>query len=259
MKSKVLTIAGFDPSGGAGILADIKTISSLGSYGIAAITAITYQNTKEVLGYYALSEKNLKSQLEAILSDIEVDAVKTGMLASKENVDTIASILSSYTLSPVVVDPVIASSSGYQLLEDSGIKSLKEKLFPLAEVITPNLMEASRLAGFKVESLDHMKKAAEILFQFGSANVIITGGHLKGEPVDVLFDGREFSLFEERRIEGIEVHGLGCHFSAALATLLSQGLKLKDAVKKAKKIIRNSLQKGMKIGQGRIIPNIFSR
>ena len=255
MKSKVLTIAGFDPSSGAGITADIKAISSLSSYGVAAITAVTYQNTKEVAGYYALPSEALKHQLEAILGDIQVDAVKTGMLATRENIDAVASIISSYSLPHLVVDPVIYSTSGYPLLEEKGIKSLKERLIPLAEVITPNLNEAYLLAGIKVENLDHMKKAAEALFRLGAANVLITGGHLKGEATDLLYDGQEFIFFKERKIEGIEAHGLGCIFSAALATLLSQGFSLKDSISGAKKLIITSLQKGELIGQGKIIPH----
>jgi hydroxymethylpyrimidine/phosphomethylpyrimidine kinase len=257
IKSTVLTIAGFDPSGGAGILADIKTISALGSYGVAAITAITYQNTREVRGAYTASADALKLQLEALLDDITIDALKTGMLGTKENVEIISDIVSDRYLHPLVIDPVIISSSGYPLLEEKGVNALKEQLIPLAEVITPNLMEASALSGMDVKNMEHMKEAAKVLFDLGAAHVLITGGHLVGKPADLLYDGREFTFFGGERIKGIEAHGLGCHFSAALVTLLSQGLVMKEAIKRAKTLISISLKKSNKIGKGRVIPNIF--
>jgi hydroxymethylpyrimidine kinase/phosphomethylpyrimidine kinase len=257
IKSTVLTIAGFDPSGGAGILADIKTISSLGSYGVAAITAITYQNTREVRGTYTTTADALKLQLETLLDDITINALKTGMLGTKENVEIISDIVSNHSLRPLVIDPVIISSSGYPLLEEKGVNTLKKRLIPLAEIITPNLLEASALSGMDVKNVEQMKEAAKAMFDLGVARVLITGGHLEEKPTDLLYEGREFTFFEGERIEGIEAHGLGCHFSAALATLLSQGLVLKEAIKKAKTLISISLKRSNKIGKGRVIPNIF--
>jgi hydroxymethylpyrimidine/phosphomethylpyrimidine kinase len=257
VKSTVLTIAGFDPSAGAGILADIKTISSLGSYGLACITAITYQNTKEVRGTYTTTGDALKLQLETLLDDIEVNAVKTGMLAIKENVEIISSIVSSRSLQPLVVDPIIISSSGYPLLDEKGVNTLKERLIPLAEVITPNLLEASALSGIEVKNVKQMEEAAKVLFDLGPANVLVKGGHLVDKPIDVLYDGEEYTLFEGRRIEGIEAHGLGCHFSAAITTFLSQGLALKEAIQKSKKLIQEYLENSCNIGQGKAIPNVF--
>ena len=172
-------------------------------------------------------------------------------------IEIISDILSDNSLRLLVIDPVIISSSGYPLLEEKGVNTLKKRLIPLAEVITPNLMEASALSGMNVKNVEHMKDAAKVLFDLGAAHVLITGGHLQVKPTDMLFDGREFTFFEGKRIKGIEAHGLGCHFSAALVTLLSQGLVMKEAIKRAKTLISIGLKNFNKIGKGRVIPNIF--
>ena len=251
MNPKVLTIAGFDPSGGAGVVADLRTFGIFEVWGVAAVTSITYQNTSGISGAYHLPPLAVLRQLEAIVSDISLDAVKIGMLGSEETIAIIFPFLQSHRLSPIVVDPVLKSSSGYPLLDEGGIKLLKEELLPLVEVVTPNLAEASALSGVRVSTLQDMKEAARIIHSYGPKNVVITGGHLKQKATDLLYDGKEYTLFDSPKIKIPPMHGIGCTFSSAIAAQLSRGVELKVAIKRAKHYILRSLQHPLRIGEGR--------
>ncbi len=251
MKPNVLTIAGLDPSGGAGVVGDLRTIAVFKAWGVALVTSITYQSTVGISGVYHLPPQVVLGQLEAIIGDISIDAVKLGMLGSEETISSISSFLQKHRLPHLVIDPVLKSSSGYPLLDDGGIKLLKEKLLPQAEVVTPNLAESSALSGVKVSTLDNMKEAARIIRSYGPKNVVITGGHLKQTATDLLYDGREYTQFDSPKIKTPPMHGVGCAYSSAIAAQLSHGVELKVAVKRAKDYILSSLQHPLKIGKGR--------
>ena len=220
---RILTIAGSDSGGGAGIQADLKTITVLGSYGMSAITALTAQNTLGVQGVHPVPIDFIKLQMASVLSDYGADAAKTGMLATSEIVLTVAEQLRRYGVKPLVVDPVMVAKSGDALLSQDARITVREVLLPMAHVVTPNLPEASELCGFPVEDLDTMKKAAKKIRQLGPRFVVVKGGHLEGDAVDVLFDGENFQTFETPRLNNRNTHGTGCTFSAALVTLLAQG------------------------------------
>jgi len=251
MNPNVLTIAGFDPSGGAGVVADLRAFAVFKVWGVAAVTSITYQNTVGISGVYHLPPQAVLGQLEAIISDIRVDAVKIGMLGSEETIAKISPFLQHHKLPRIVVDPVLKSSSGYPLLDKGGINLLKEELLPLAEVVTPNLAESSTLSGLEVSNLQDMKEAARLIHSYGPRNVVITGGHLKQKATDLLYDGEGYTLFDSPKIKTRLMHGIGCTFSSAIAAQLSRGVELKVAIKRAKDYILRSLQHPLKIGEGR--------
>jgi hydroxymethylpyrimidine/phosphomethylpyrimidine kinase len=245
----VLTIAGFDPSGGAGTAADLKTFAACGAYGIAAVTALTIQNTVEVLRFVPIDSQVLIQQIECVVSDIHPDAVKVGMLGTKENVEAIINYLRSSKLRNVVIDPVIRSSSGGALLAENAIEEFKSHLLPLADCLTPNIDEAGILTGLKVSNVDEMKKAAERIVILGARAVVITGGHLS-KPTDVLFDGTSYESFTGPRVGPQRTHGTGCTFSSALASFLAKGLTLRMAVANAKEYVTQGLQQSYPIGRG---------
>lgn len=247
---RILTVAGSDSGGGAGIQADLKTITVLGGYGMSVITALTAQNTLSVAGIHETPVEFVRLQLDAVLSDIGADAVKTGMLASSEIVRAVADGLAAYRTSPVVVDPVMAATSGDRLLAEDAVMAVKEHLLPLADVVTPNLPEASLLCGFPVQTLDDMRAAAQAIYQLGPRCVLVKGGHLFDRAVDLLYDGRTFETFEAPRIQTRNTHGTGCTFSAAIATLLGQGVGLSDAVRQAKIFITQAIRASLNIGSG---------
>ncbi|MBZ5538658.1 MAG: bifunctional hydroxymethylpyrimidine kinase/phosphomethylpyrimidine kinase [Acidobacteriia bacterium] len=252
----VLTIAGFDPSCGAGIAADLKTISACGAYGIAAITALTIQNTVGVNRVIPIEPLVLIQQIEYLIEDIRPAAVKIGMLATKENVEGLRKFLLSNPLSRIVIDPVIRSSSGSALLTDEAIDVFKTAILPLADCLTPNISEAEILSGLKVRNVDEMKKAAERIVALGSKAVVITGGHLI-EPTDVLFDGATYEIFAAERVGPSHTHGTGCTFSSALATFLALGCSLKTATANAKNYVTRAIQRSYPIGRGRSPLNHF--
>jgi hydroxymethylpyrimidine/phosphomethylpyrimidine kinase len=250
MMKRILTVAGSDSGGGAGIQADLKTITVLGSYGMSAITALTAQNTVGVQAVYPVSADFVALQIESALSDIGADAAKTGMLATPEIVVAVAEQLRRYRVKRLVVDPVMMAESGHALLSDSARTAMTEALLPLAHVVTPNLSEASALWGFPVQDLDDMKMAASSIHKLGPRWVLVKGGHLKGNAVDVLFDGHDFQIFDVRRLSNPNTHGTGCTFSAALATLLGQGLPTPKAVEGAKAFITRAIALGLSLGSG---------
>lgn len=248
---KALTIAGSDSSGGAGIEADLKTFAALGVYGMSAITAVTAQNTVGVQGIYELPAEFVGLQIDSVVSDIGVDAVKTGMLANAEIVAVVAAKVREYSLPNLVVDPVMIAKSGVPLLRDEARDALVNLLLPLAVVVTPNIHEAHILTGVVIEDLAGMQKAAEAVYRFGAGHVVVKGGHLPGgESIDVLFDGREFTLLRAPRLETRNTHGIGCTFASAIAAGLAKGESVAEAVKGAKSFITTALRYALDIGQG---------
>lgn len=248
--AKVLTIAGSDSGGGAGIQCDLKTIAALGGYGMSVITALTAQNTVGVKGIYPVPARFVALQMEAVLSDIGADAVKTGMLAQAGIIITVARVLKKYRLARVVVDPVMVSKSGHALVACGAEKALVKHLLPLAFLVTPNLGEASRLSGLPIRTVDDMKRAARVIQKFGAKNVLIKGGHLEGPAVDVLLKGRSMMEIPGERIESNCTHGTGCALASAIATLLAQGQELAVAVRQAKAFVSNAIRGGHPIGRG---------
>jgi hydroxymethylpyrimidine kinase/phosphomethylpyrimidine kinase len=247
---RVLTIAGSDSGGGAGIQADLKTITVLGGFGMSAITALTAQNTVGVQGIVELDVGFVKKQIDSVLSDIGADAIKTGMLANSEIVRGVAEKIREYGIEKVVVDPVMVAKSGDALLKKEAQETVKRELLPLCYLVTPNLPEASVLSGREVNGLDDMRGAAMAIHQLGARHVLVKGGHLPGNPVDLLFDGQRFHEFEGERIATKNTHGTGCTYSAAIATELAKGEPLAEAVKKTKAFMTVALRFSLDIGKG---------
>lgn len=263
-----LSIAGFDPSGGAGVLADIKTFTAFGVYGIAAITSLTSQNTVAVYNAFPQSDEVIRAQLEPLFDDFQIAAVKIGMLPTRKIIEIVADMIEQYHLPNVVVDTVIRSSSGYDLIDDQAVELLIERLLPLARVITPNLIEAERLTGMKIIDVEGMKQAARSLserlqsiirnsgrkpqskIQAALPAVLVKGGHLPEDATDVLYDGREYSLFRSSRIVTRNTHGTGCTLSSAITALLAAGCHLPEAVKKAKSYLEAAMSSAPDLGHG---------
>jgi len=249
----VLTIAGLDPSGGAGIVADIKTIAALGCFPAAAITSITFQNTLGVNGAEHQTAATLRSQVEPIVQDLTVAAAKTGMLPTAEIVAEIALLFAEESLPAPVVDPVVVATSGDVLIDDEAFQVLKTKLFPLARVVTPNIPEAEKLTGLSIVTEEDMRHAAHEIQVMGARAVLVKGGHrsVGGQALDILLG--EDGIFTEFQIEYInagEVHGSGCTLSAAIAAFLAKGLSLEEAVGAAKTYVTDAIRSAPRIGHG---------
>lgn len=249
---RVLIIAGSDSGGGAGVQADLKTVSMLGAFGMTAITALTAQNTTGVYGVIEVPPEFVAKQIEVCVRDIGCDAVKTGMLASAEIIEVVAEQVRKHNLRSLVVDPVMVAKSGAPLLNPEAIDSLKGKLFPLATVITPNLHEAKALTGMEIRSLEEMKEAAKRLREFGVQFVVVKGGHLEGtkESIDILYDGDDFTEFRAPRHETKNTHGTGCIFASAIAAGLAAGLDIKSAVRQAKEFVTAAIKEALPLGKG---------
>lgn len=254
----LLTVAGFDPSAGAGIAADLKTFAAHNCYGVAAISALTVQSTRGVRGVHPVSAEVLRAQLEELLKDIALAGVKVGMLGTRANVQVVAELLEKKKLPNVVLDPVLRTTSGMELLEAAGVKELAKRLLGLATVITPNIAEAAALSGVEIKGLDGMKAAAAKLREMGARAVVITGGDLE-KPVDLLHDGAEFIPFERDKVKSENTHGTGCTFSSAIAANLAAGRQLADAVMLAKAYVAKAIEKGYPIGKGKGLLNHFYR
>ncbi len=251
----LLSIAGFDPSGGAGVSADLKTFSAFGCFGVAAIASLTSQNTTAVYGAFHQSAEVLRAQIEPVVADFDIAAVKTGMLPNRETIEVAAEIIEQRRLPNVVVDPVIRSTSGYDLIDDVAAKFLIERLLPLARVVTPNMAEAERMTGLEVKDLAGMKRAAKYIHtmaQSASSNVavLVKGGHLQDEATDVLFDGKEVRLYRAPKIDTRNTHGTGCTLSSAIAALLAQGCDIPEAVTRAKAYLEAAILSAPNIGHG---------
>lgn len=245
-----LTIAGSDPSGGAGIQADLKTFAALGVYGTTAITAITVQNTQGVSAVHALSADVVVAQIESIAADIRLYATKVGMLATAAIVEATAAVIVELDLPLVVVDPVLASTSGRALLDEDGLQAMRTELLPRAQVVTPNIPEAEILSGRRIRSTDDIRQAAERIHALGPS-VIVTGGHATGSAVvDVLFDGDEFREFRSPRVETPHTHGSGCTFASAVAAYLALGRDLPEAAGLAHTYVVGAIRHAMAVGHG---------
>ena len=257
MMRVALTIAGSDSSGGAGIQADLKTFAALGVFGTSAVTAVTAQSTAGVIDALTLSADFVTAQIEAVAGDIEIHAVKTGMLSDAAVVEAVAAAIKALDLPLVVVDPVIASSSGARLLDADGVRMLCAELLPLAHVVTPNVPEAEALSGKRIGSDADLKEAARRIHDMGASAVIITGGHRSPATdhrslsvVDLLFDGHVFTDFLVPRIDMPNVHGTGCTFAAAVAAHLALGRSLAEAAELAQKYVAGAIGRSFAIGKG---------
>jgi hydroxymethylpyrimidine/phosphomethylpyrimidine kinase len=244
----VLTIAGSDSGGGAGIQADLKTAAAFGVYGMSVITSVTAQNTVGVQGIHDLPPEFVALQLDSVLSDIGAHAAKTGMLSNREIIRVVADRLRRYAVPHLVVDPVMVAKSGDPLLREDAQQALVEEILPLAEVVTPNIPEAEVLTGLKIRTLDEMKEAARRIHELGPKNVLIKGGHLPGEAIDVLWDGQVFREYPAPRLDRKHTHGTGCTYSAAIASCLARGLPVPRAVAVAKKYVTRAIAEGLAIG-----------
>jgi hydroxymethylpyrimidine kinase/phosphomethylpyrimidine kinase len=256
-----LTIAGLDPSGGAGVVADIKTFTAFGCFAASAISSITFQNTTGVFGAIHQTAESVRRQVEPIIEDYTISALKTGMLPTGEVIEETARLVKENDLKNFVVDPVVRSTSGFDLITDEALKVLIEKLFPLADIITPNLPEAERITQMKIESEKDVTKAAKIMQNLGAKNVLIKGGHFfeferqkaKGENLfarDYLFFGGDLQTFEAEFIETTATHGTGCTLAAAITANLATGKSLIEAVEAAKEFVTRAIRTAPKLGRG---------
>jgi hydroxymethylpyrimidine/phosphomethylpyrimidine kinase len=245
-----LTIAGSDSGGGAGIQADLKTFAALGVHGTSAITAITAQNTVDVTDVFELPPRLVRAQIDAVVSDLGVDAAKTGMLSSAEIIEAVAAAVAAHAITKLVVDPVMVSKGGARLLRDDAVGALRSRLLPLAAVLTPNIPEAEVLLGHPVRSLDDRREAARELLALGPRAVVVKGGHAEGAAVDVYWDGSELVELIADHIETANTHGSGCVFSAAIAARLAAGRQAVDAVRDAKQFITNAIEFSLELGHG---------
>ncbi len=246
----VLSIAGSDSSGGAGIQADLKTMTAHKVYGMTAITALTAQNTTGVTDIMESSPDFLGEQIEACLSDIPCDAAKIGMLPSAEQVKVVHEKLTKYKVKNLVVDPVMVATSGSSLMKDSTAEVMARLLFPISRVITPNIPEAQALTGLKITSRKDMEKAAEELGNESGCAVLLKGGHSIEDASDVLYENGKLTWFEGKRIESSNTHGTGCTLSSAIASNLALGLNLEDAIRNAKAYISDAIASGLNLGKG---------
>jgi len=246
----VLTIAGSDSGGGAGIQADVKTITALGGFGMTVITAITAQNTMGVIDYMPIPLDMIEKQFDAVASDIPIHAAKTGMLANPDIVMLVASKIKQYAINNCVVDPVMVAKGGSKLLSDDAIQAVIQHLIPVAYVVTPNIHEAEVLTGMHINNLDAMKNAAKKIYSYGAQYVVVKGGHLESDPSDVIYDGKNFTVLKNKRIQTKNTHGTGCTFSSAIATYLAKGYNAIDAIAKAKEFITKAITFSLPLGKG---------
>lgn len=244
-----LTIAGSDSSGGAGIQADLRTFAALEVYGASAITAVTSQNTLGVRAVEYLSPQLVASQIDAVLDDIPIGAIKTGMLGNAAISEQVVIELTKCNV-PIVVDPVMVAKSGALLLDDEAVAVVGARLLPLATLVTPNLAEAERLVGFPVRTVDEQERAARLLVQRGAKAALVKGGHAQGDPIDVLWDGNELRRFTSARVDTPHTHGTGCTYSAAIAAHLARGAALVDAVAKSHAFVAQAIMQAPGIGRG---------
>jgi hydroxymethylpyrimidine kinase/phosphomethylpyrimidine kinase len=254
----LLTIAGFDPSCGAGIAADLKTFAAHGCYGVAAITSLTVQNTQGVDAVHNTPTTELRAQLEALAKDCEIDAVKIGMLGNRGNAVAVAEFLDAHNFAHIVHDPVMKSSGGTELLDAAGIKYIVTELLRRSSVITPNVPEAETLTGLTIKDVADMEAAARKLVEMGARAVIVKGGHME-KPVDVLFDGNEITQMIGDKSKEESLHGTGCTFASAIAAQLAAGRTLMEAAMLAKAYVTKAIEKAYPIGKGRVPLDHFYR
>jgi hydroxymethylpyrimidine/phosphomethylpyrimidine kinase len=254
----LLTIAGFDPSCGAGTVADLKTFAAHGCYGVAAITSLTIQNTQGIETVHNVSSAELREQLEVLAKDCDIAAVKIGMLGCRANAVVVCEFLETHKFAQVVHDPVMKSSTGAELLDTAGIKYLASDLLSRSTVITPNISEAEILTGVTIKDVSDMDAAARKLVEMGARAVIVKGGHME-RAIDVLFDGNELIQLGGERVKTENTHGTGCTFASALAAQLASGRTLLEAATLAKAYVTKAIEKGYAIGKGRVPLDHFYR
>ena len=247
---RAMTIAGSDSGAGAGIQADLKTFAALGVYGTSVLTAVTSQNTVEVTEVMELPVTMVHSQIDAVLSDIGADAVKTGMLSSSAIIEAVVEKVREHRITNLVVDPVMVAKSGARLLEEDAVEVLRTLLVPLATVVTPNAPEAEVLTGIKISTIDDSRDAAREIVRMGAQAVVVKGGRLDGPATDIYFDGDEFRAFTAPRVATTSTHGTGCTFASATAAGLAKGLTVREAVAEAKKYVTSAIRHAFPMGRG---------
>ena len=247
---KAMTIAGSDSGGGAGVQADLKTFAALGVYGASTLTAITAQNTVAVTAVHEIPTDVITAQIDAVLTDIGADAVKTGMLSSSDIIECVCEALEVHGVQRLVVDPVMIAKSGDALLREDAIGSLRTRLLPLAMVVTPNIPEAEALTETTIVSDADVRRAAEAIVGMGARSVVVKGGHREGPATDLFYDGKEFKEFTAPRFDTVNTHGTGCTFASAVAAGLARGMVVTDAVALAKDYVTEGIRHSFSIGQG---------
>ena len=246
-----LTIAGSDCSGGAGVQADLKTMSALGVFGMSVIVSVVAENTARVLSIEDISPKVIADQIDAVFEDIPPDAVKVGMLSTPACMEAVASKLREYRPAHVVIDPVMYAKNGSPLMQESSIDTLIKTVIPAATLLTPNIPEAEKISGMKITTPEDMQEAAKKIYGMGAGAVLVKGGHYIGDARDILFDGREFHTYVEKRIDTKNTHGTGCTLSSAIASNLAKGFDLQESVRRSKAYISGALGAMLDLGQGR--------
>lgn len=246
----LLTIAGSDCSGGAGIQADLKTFAAHGTFGMSVIVSVVAENTARVIDIQDVTPDMIKKQMDAVFEDIFPDAVKIGMLSTPECMQTVAEKLTEYKPKNVVIDPVMYAKNGCALMQPYAIDTLIKTIIPMADVLTPNIPEAEKIAGMEIKTVADMEAAAKKICAMGCKGIVVKGGHHIGNAVDVLFDGKEFYHFETERINTKNTHGTGCTFSSAIAANLANGLSVAEAVKNAKSYVTEAIEHSLAIGKG---------
>jgi hydroxymethylpyrimidine/phosphomethylpyrimidine kinase len=247
---KVLSIAGSDCSGGAGIQADLKTFAAHGVYGMSVIVSVVAENTSRVIDVQDISPEMIEKQIDAVFEDIGTDAVKVGMLSQSACMEAVARKLREYRPRNIVIDPVMVAKNGCPLMQPDSMDTLIRKILPLADLLTPNIPEAERIAGIVINSAADMECAARQIAGLGVKNVLVKGGHAVGDALDILFDGKQFYRFRAERIDTKNTHGTGCTYSSAIASNLALGLDLEEAVKKAKDYVTTAIRHSLPIGKG---------
>jgi len=250
MNRTVLSIAGWDPSAGSGVAADLKTIAAFGHYGVGVVTAVTAQNSQGIQAIYDLPMEFIAQQIESLQSDIDIHAVKTGMLGTARATTIVASLVQSLRLGNVVVDPVLRSAGGTALLEKKAIAVLKERLIPLASVITATTDVAAALTGIRATDVRTMKDATRALVKLGAKAAVVTGGQMGPRAIDVLYDGKHFSIYDSTLIPTTNTRGVGCTFATGLACLLARSLPLPEAVDETRRYVSRAANHPYRIGKG---------
>ena len=259
MIKTALTIAGSDCSGGAGVQADLKTMSALGVFGMSVIVSVVAENTYRVISIEDISPKVIADQIDAVFEDIPPDAVKVGMLSTPACMEAVASKLREYRPAHVVIDPVMYAKNGSPLMQESSIDTLIKTVIPAATLLTPNIPEAEKISGMKITTPEDMQEAAKKIYGMGAGAVLVKGGHYIGDARDILFDGREFHTYVEKRIDTKNTHGTGCTLSSAIASYLALGEPLPEAVGKAKAYVTGAIEHALALGNGCGPTNHFFR
>ena len=254
---KALTIAGSDPSGGAGVQADLKTMSALGVYGMSVIVSVVAENTARVISVEDISPRVISDQIDAVFEDIFPNAVKVGMLSSEEVMRTVAAKLAEYRPQHIVIDPVMYAKNGAPLMQEDAIDALISLIVPVATVLTPNIPEAEKITGMKISTIDDMKKAGEKIVSMGAKAALVKGGHYIGDASDVLFDGSDFHIYTTKRINTKNTHGTGCTLSSAIASNLALGYPLPESIKRAKDYVTGAIEHALDLGKGNGPTNHF--